>query len=388
MNNDNSILLKKLAPQVDKALSDKRTARELETIIGNYLDKNAQKLTTSGPVYRTVFLEDETGKFFNILKINPMEVKEILKESKYIRGQWQIMNNPFNSVIAFCIRFFKKKHDVHMMNACITYLTLSMYPSLHYKYFKYEPNENIMQYTINILSNKYKIKNSSTIFEALVDTTRLSDKTYSNNLIRATDKDITDYIQAYKTRLNSMLRKLANAFYENEKKGLYLNNDEENNDSEDFKTADNDTLVAERITESVAMNLSVNGPDMKIVKLSAKLCDISVNELRNTTNSICGDKENREDMKRLTSAIVYLFIFDAKKSKDLIGSSDFVYYCLEVYKKANTSDKNINKIKEILDAWLTKYSATYRRSQRLPTLNNFRRALYTFMIFTIQQNGK
>ena len=54
MNNDNSILLKKLAPQVDKALSDKRTARELETIIGNYLDKNAQKLTTSGPVYRTV----------------------------------------------------------------------------------------------------------------------------------------------------------------------------------------------------------------------------------------------------------------------------------------------------------------------------------------------
>ena len=81
MNNDNSILLKKLAPQVDKALSDKRTARELETIIGNYLDKNAQKLTTSGPVYRTVFLEDETGKFFNILKINPMEVKEISKIS-------------------------------------------------------------------------------------------------------------------------------------------------------------------------------------------------------------------------------------------------------------------------------------------------------------------
>lgn len=384
----NSVLLKKLAPQVDSALSNKHKVKELELLIGNYLDRNVDKLTTSGPIHRTIFSDEETRKFFSIMDIDPNNVRAILKESNYIRGQWQIMNNPFNSVAALAIRYFKMTKQEHMMKAMITYLTLSMYPSLHYKYFKYEPNENIMNFTINNLSNKYKIKTTSTIYEALVETTQLSDKTYSRNIIRATDKDITDYIQAYKTRLNSMIRKLANVFYENEKKGLYLNQDSESNDADDFRVADNDTMVAERVSDSVSMTLSVNGPNMRIIEISARLSDISVNELRNTVNSICNDRENREDIKKLTSAIIYLFIFDSKKSKDLIGTNDFVYYCLDIYKRANTSDKNIEKIKFILDKWLNHYSATYKRSQRIATLNNFRRALFTFIVFTIQQSVK
>lgn len=386
--NDNSVLLKKVAPQVDKALSNTKTVKELENLVGTYLDKNADKLTTSGPIHRTIFSDDEVNRFFNILNISPAEVRVVLKESKYIRGQWQIMNNPFNSVAALCIRYFKMKKNQHMMEAMIVYLTLSMYPSLHYKYFKYEPNENVMSYTINNLSNKFKIKTTNTIFEALTETTSLSDKTYSRNLIRATDKDITDYIQAYKTRLNSMIRKLANVFYDNEKKGLYLNQDSESNDEEDFRITDNDTMVAERISDSVSMSLSVHGPNMRIITISANMCDISVNELRNTVTSICGDNKNREDIKKLTSAIIFLFIFNSKKSKDLIGTNDFIFYCLEIYKRANTADKNIGKIKYILDMWLSKYSATYKRSQRIATLNNFRKALFTFTVFTIQQSVK
>lgn len=385
---DNSVLVKNLAPRIDKVLNDPKKTRELELIIGSYLDKNVDKLTTSGPIHRTIFSDDESAKLLRLLELDPKEVKDLLKRSRYIRSQWQIMNNPFNSVIALVIRHYKMKKNDHMMRAAITYLTLSMYPSLHYKYFKYEPNENIMNFTINNLSNKYKIKTTRTIYQALVETTELSDRTYSKNIIRATDKDITDYVQAYKTRLNSMIRKLANVFYDNEKKGLYLNQDSESNDSDDFRVADNDTMVAERISDSVSMTLSVNGPNMRIIELSSRMSDVSVNELRNTINSICNDKDNRDDIKRLTSAIIYLFIFDSKKSKDLIGTNDFVYYCLDVYKRANTTDTNIEKIKAILDKWLSEYSATYRRSQRVATLNNFRKALFTFIVFTIQQSVK
>ena len=185
-----------------------------------------------------------------------------------------------------------------------------------------------------------------------------------------------------------MMRKLSNAFYENEKKGLYLNQDTESNDEEDYKTADNDTALAERISDNVSMSLFVNGPDMKIITLAAKMSDVSVNEIRNTVNAISGDKRNQDDVKALTAAILYLFIFESKKSKDLIGSNDFVFYSLDIYKRANTYDKNIQKVKSVLDMWLNRYSATYKRSQRLATLNNFRKALFLFVVFTIQQSVK
>lgn len=383
-----SVLLKLLYPKIERALSDRRIQNGFKEIVSSYVDRNMSKLSEIGPVRRTTFLDDEMNKLYSLMGINPEEVKGILKESSYIASNWQIMNNPFNSVMAFTIRYFKIKKMNDMMGLAIVYLTLSMYPSLHFKYFKYEPNANIMAYTINNLSNKFKIKNSKTIYKALVDTTVVSDATMSKRLIRGTDKDITDYVQAYKTRLNSLIKKIANVFYENEKKGLYLNTDTENNDPDNYRMADNDTQLTERLSDAVCMNLSVNGPNMQIVKLSAKLSDISVNELRNTVSSICDDKTNRDDIKKITAAIIYLFINDSRKTKELIGTNDFVYFCLGVYKRANTTDVNIVKIKEILDKWLSKYSESYKRSQRVATLNNFRRGLFTFMVFTIQQNAK
>ena len=388
MKADQSVLLHKLEPMIRKSLSDNRIVKEIEQIIGDYIDRNAIKLSTTGPVYRTVFLDAETNKFFEALKINPEAVKLILKESDYIKSQWQIMNNPFNSVAVFCIRHFRIKKDWHMMKAMIAYLTLSMYPSLHSKYFKYEPNKAIMDYTISNLSNKYKVKNSSTILQALLETTEFCDNTYQKDVIRATDKDVTQYVHAYKTRMNSLIKKIAIAFYENEKQGAYMNEQSDSNDEENFRSTDNDSMVIERIANSVVLKLATDGPDMKIVTLSAKICDISVNEIRNTTLNLCQDNSNRDDIRSIVSTILYLFIFDNHKPKEMIGSNNFYYFCMEIYKQANTTDKNVIKIKTTLDKWLNKYSATYKRSNRVGTLNNFRRALFTFIVFTIQQSSK
>lgn len=385
---DSSVLLHKLEPMVRKALSNPRTVRELEKIIGDYLDRNSMKLSTAGPLYRTVFLDDEYEKFYKVLDINPDVVKGIVKESPYIGNKWQIMNKPFNSISAFCIRYFMMKKNYSMMNAMIAYLTLSMYPSLHSKYFKYEPNKAVMEYTIAHLSNKFKVKSSVTIYKALIDTTQVSNKTYEKNLIRATDKDITDYIHAFITRLNSMLKKIAMAFYKNEKEGLYLNEESESHDDDDYRETDNDSLAIERIANSVVMKLAVNGPDMKIIRISARYADVSQNDLRNAAVNLCSDGKNRDGIKEMVSSIIYLFIFETHHSKEMISSNDFVNFCLTIYKQANTNNANVEKIKKTLDVWLNAYSATYKRSNRINTLSNFRRAMFCFMVFTIQQNSR
>ena len=96
--------------------------------------------------------------------------------------------------------------------------------------------------------------------------------------------------------------------------------------------------------------------------------------------------ENRNDIKSVTSAILYLYLCNDQNKAEMIRSNDFIYYCLNIYKKANTTDKNIILIKTILDKWLTRYSASYKKTNRVATLNNFRRALFTFFVFTIQQS--
>ena len=388
MATDNNVILKELYPKIEKSLSNKETVHKVKMAIANYIDSNTMKLTTAGPQYRVIFHENEYIRFYNIIGIDPNEVRAMLKRSTYIKNQWQIMNNPFNSIAAMCIRFFKIHKDEELARAMVVYLTLSMYPSLHYKYFEFEPNPQIMEYTINNLSNKYKVKNSNCIFEALVDTTLLSDKTYTKNLIRATDKDITDYIQAYKTRLNSMIRKIANEFYKNEKKKLYLNEDIESNGEDNYKSIDNDTMIVDRLANTASSNILIHGPDMRLINIAAKIADISVNELRNTVNSILNDPDNRTDVHNINSAILFLFIFDSKMNREKVGTKDFVVYSLEIYKRANTADKNVVIIKNSLDKWLEKYSITYRRTQRVATLNNFRRALFLFFVLTIQQNSK
>lgn len=385
---DNSVLLHKLEPKIRKALSNPKTVKSLENIIGQYIDRNVEKLSTSGPVYRTFFMDDEYNRFYNVLDINPEEVKAILKESAYIKGQWQIMNNPFNSISVFCIRHFAIQKNDHMMKGMITYFTLSFYPTLHAKYFKYEPNKAVMDYTIENLSNRFKVKNTETFYHALLETTFVCNETYLKNIIRATDKDITDYVHAYKTRLNSLIKKIAIVFYENEKKGSYMNETEDNTDPDNFVLTENDSIIIEKIANAVVLKLATEGPDMRLITIAAKSCAISVNELRTAAINLCSDNANRGDIKYVVSSLIYLFVFETHHRKELIGSNDFYFFCGELYGQANTTNKNVIKIKVILDKWLNQYSAHYKKTNRVGTLNNFRRALYSFMVFTIQQVSK
>lgn len=385
---DNSVLLHKIEPKIRKALSDHKIVGELEKAIGRYLDNNVDKLTTSGPVYRTTFLDSEFSHFYSMLNLNPEEIKGIIKESAYIKGKWQIMNNPFNATSALCIRHFLMTKNPRMVKGMTIYLTLSMYPSLHTKYFKYEPNPAIMDYTISNLSHKFKVKNTATIYEALTETSELCVNTYKSNLIKGTDKDLTDFIMAFKTRLNALLKNIAVLFYENEKKGCYLNQESEEQTEDSFRTTENDTLVVEQISSSVVMKLSTEGPNMKLISLAAKGVSISVNELRNAATNLCLDTNNRDEIKKLVSAIVYLFIFEGHKTKQAIGTNDFFFFSENVYRQANTQNRNVMLIKALLDKWLTKYSAHYRKTNRVNTLMDFRKSMYRFFVFTIQQSVK
>lgn len=380
-----SVILANIYPKVEQAFTSKETQRKFSAIVASYVDRNVNRLSTAGPSKRTLFSDMERNKVYDLIDFDPKICKAIVKQSNYIKASWKIVNDPFNLVMMMILRYAKLNKLDQINQLAVTYLTLSMYPSLHYKYFKFEPNEAIMQYTINNLSNKFKVKKVGNILQALVDTTALADKTYDKNIRHANDKELTDYINAYKTRLNSLIKKIRDAFEKDYRSGNYMNTERDNGDENDFKTSDSNSLLIQRIVDQVVLKLSVNGPDSRIVDISAKMNQVSVNETRNTLNQLTQNKDESVNIRALCESILYLYLFNGENHVNDLNGSKFLTFCLAVYKKSNTNDENVIKVKSILDTWIEKYSETYRKTQRVATLNNFRRALYTFFVFTLQR---
>ena len=130
--------------------------------VTKYIDANVSKLSTAGPSKRTLFSELERQKIYDLIDFDKTLPKTFLKKSNYVKSSWKIVTDPFNLVMMMIIRF-SKLHKLEQLNSlAVTYLTLSMYPSLHYKYFKFEPKKrlcNILSITflINIRLSKWVI---------------------------------------------------------------------------------------------------------------------------------------------------------------------------------------------------------------------------------------
>ena len=371
-------------PQVSAAMKKPENRKELIKIISKYIDRNSDKLATTGPVKRLIFADSDREEIYQLVDIRPDIIEQVAKKSPEL-SRGVNTSNPFNIMMTLLIRYCLINKLESERKACDVYLILSLYPSIHKKYFKFEPNENIMSFTINALSNKFKIKQQGTLLAALTDTVIVCQNHYTKEIIRGTDKDISDFIASIKTRTNAFMKNIVIEFMKQHQSGRYLNYDVDNEDPDNFSVADSNSLLIERISTACSLSIITNGPDGKCITLAARMNKVSVNDLRSTINAIARDKKNRDDVRILISNILYDFLFEGKNSERDIHDMKFVLYAADTYKKSNTINTNIVKVKEILDKWLTQYSTAYKKSNRVGTLNLFRRALYMFFIFSIQR---
>jgi hypothetical protein len=275
----------------------------------------------------------------------------------------------------------QKKHKE--LEGAILYLSLAFYSSIQFKYFPYEPNENIMSYTVNNLSNKFKIKQLGNMFKAIHSTAMTNHETYAKDIEKGSDLLLKNYIMSLKTRLDGLIQKIANEFYDTKENGNYLNTEEDNYDKEEFYIADNNSFVITRLAETATLKTLSRGVDNKLIELSANICGVSVTALRNAVIGIV-DKKDKE-IKELFLLILQLYLMDGKNPPDSIKSQGFINFCLEIYIKSNTNDDTIIKIKELLDEWLILCSPNYVKTERVATKNNFRKATFLYFVFVLQQ---
>lgn len=378
------LLLERIYPNVQKNLSQQSNQDAIKRKMDEYLNRNSRFLTEIGPMHQVLFSDDFKQTILDSCGIDTNEVKKIIKDSRDIDSSGMTVNS-FNISMTLAIRYALLNNKNKLLSQLIAIYSASMYPLLYRKYFKYDPQPSIMEYVVNNMSNKFKLKTEGLWGELL----RMGEVCLENNkksLTRGYDIDCVKYVLDLRSRMNSFFKNIYREFDKAHKENNFVNLDSDNFDEDNYVEADNNMYVVKRFTDSAVMRLSTEGVDMRLVTYSAKLCQVSVNELRNYLQNIIVDKR-MNDLRKITECILYLYINDSQENANTIKSNKFLIECLNIYKKANSTDKNIITIKELLDKLLKEGTNLFAKTTRLASINNYRRALFTFFVLNIQMSG-
>lgn len=361
--------------------------KRFQSIIGGFIDRNSHKLYTPGPQYLIPFTESDKDEYFKLFNITPKEIDadiDIVLKKINVNADWKLIrNNPIFVVFYCAIRYYTLAKNEKGLNGALAALALSMYPSMFSKYYKFEPNPAVMQYTINTLSNKFTIKKANHIFGNLIMSIQQSWSFHRTNIASGTDKNVVDFIMRIRNDQNSFMRKITGVYMTNHSKNLTIHTMDDSFEDNAVVDVENDTNRVASIADKITMALITNSVDLRLSEAAARGSQVSVIDTRNyLTKIITGN--NHDIMHSFIESIIFLYLYTDMRSLNEINTRHFLEFSLSIYKKTNSKDKNILNIKKTLDIWADEIGLS-KSTNRSATLINYKRAIYTFFVFSIQK---
>lgn len=383
MDSEGKFLVETHGKTVEVNLS--RNHKAFLKYVKNYMDKNSDVLLNTGVTKRLVFSStDDRDIIEKASGVTMNDIKLTLQRHKLVNPSWHKLNNHrWIFISALMIREFTIKKQQEELQAAIMFLTCGLYSILHSKYFsKFLPNENIMDYTINSLSNKFYIKKHGNLLKALVVTATQNHRTYEDKLIEGTDLEILNYVTQLNSRINAFIKAIFNEYEKNRKNKNYINKEKEGREEENYREVDNSSFQIYNIAQNSAINLLSNKVRLKEANTVAKLSGVSSKVLMQAIETLMEKKD--KEIEEFVTLILQIFIVDGKNRVEYIGTTKFITETFAIYSKSNINNPRVLRIKEILDSWLTECSPNYVRTERIATKSAFRKAMFQYFVLSTQ----
>ena len=381
------LIIEKYSPDIEKFMKNNSNKNKLFRYIYSYMKKNSEALSYNVPIYKIPF--NKAGMDYKIVMdvtgINPREMKKDINSISEIKKYADVLKDPLYFVLTMIIFEYNKqvrltKKEEEEFNTVLMYLTLSMYWSIQYRQFNFEPNDNVAQYTYNRLSNKYYFKKYKTVEKALLVTAENN----NTNLVKEnkTDDDIIKYVMSLRTRISNMMVKFANEFYKDNEAGNYINKTISSSDEDNFiPESDSASSLINSLTQKVLNSFIKHRVKGNLLRISCNMTKTSPATLNKTLDDI---RNNEIDKTRqIISNIMAVYISDKRNSIDTIGTSRFISESIKIYSLGNITDKKVIEIKDNLDIFLKKYNNKYSQTEREATRNNYRKTLFIYFVLLI-----
>lgn len=380
------IIVNKYGKIITDAVNDKKRLRDLITYIERYFDKNSEVMFSQGPTNALIFTNKDKEVIYEFLQVNPKEVKDVIKQVETIKASWQLLNDPFIILCVFIIRELEIKKMNRERDLVLMYLSMKSYSSKQRLYFKYGANEQIMSYTINNLSDKFKYKALKNNFAVVKDIVMQSHSVYVKLLVKGDDDMLNIYFAQGYNRINKVIKKIANEYYLNRDKKKYLNTlitfDGEKGGTLDYESSSSIIDSLAESTTTFFVSSSVNSKLVRNTATANKLPYISVYQ----TLLEIRKHESPQSLVKLFSAILETIYTTDKSILARICSKDFAVIALKQLSISNSNSEPLKHVKAELDRMLNEYCSKYAMTDRLATRMAYRNTIYKYLIYILISN--
>lgn len=372
-----------------------KTEHILFRYISKYEDKHSELLNSPYPLDQIPF--DVGGEDANIVfKCTRINRDELMKDIKAVPLPASVTEKaafqPLQVVLLLIVRYYIITKQPDKCNAIYYYYGYSIYWNIYRTFFKkhgYAPRKETMIYTVNELDYKSTLKKLGSVREFIKYDIQNVFEVYVRQMIDCCDEDIRYIIDQNTTRLRTKVRKLCDKYMKNyEKKEVIF---------QGVSTLDD--MCSQRIDTSISAQIEVlaqkytnkffmTDVDANVANQAKRLAkDPSSKEVKIALENI---KNNAtvEEVYSFYAALFYIYLNtdDANVTIASITSLKFFAVMKDVFRKGNSTNPNIIKIRELMDSWLERSSNVYRIATREPTKTGYRRAIYYYFILMVTIN--
>lgn len=374
----------KMYPIVKKNLDENQ--KKFIFYIQKYIDKNHDILFNKNlnQLYWNRGNGEDSLIIYETINCSEEFINNTIEESGQTNSSWKTYNKPWNWALVNIIKYFFDNKQEKELSLTLLYLSFSMYATLFYKYFRFAPNENIMDYTVNNLSNRYDLKKLGSLIKVLQKISIGCHDKYKEYLLDKNfcDRYIIEYVMNLNTRLNNFIQEIKKEYEKNRQAGNYMNYDVASNDTENYHENDNLSYQIQNLSNKVTNVIITSGVNLEVCNKSANIAGVSMTEVKNTCEKII-DKET-EEIREMITIILQQYLIVDNHPIETIASKNYLVYINRIYTKSNTTDKGVIRMKQLLDKWLNENSEKYRKTERKATIISYRKSLFLYFSLSIQ----
>lgn len=386
------------------------------SIVKSFLAKNGSKLGLRYPTNRIPFLKSDMDILFTACGIKRQDLYEacISIKANDIDTKNHLIQEPFNMLCTIVGHVFLR-NDKNLMNAImsiakgkipddkykystvtyqiILYLTLHFYSALFIKYWKFDPVEAVMDYTIENMSNKYIIRKCQNILEFICYHSETNIENMIDRLYRGSDVDLIYFFSNLNNRLSHAMRTIANAYYENKENKNYVSTDSASrtNDEGKFYVGDTASVSADiinTVNRIVSRFFSEDVIDDRLVGPACAKTKFSKAKFIIILQRIKENHQNDVVIKNIFTAIISYYITTLNGEIDNIKSNKFLVDMFRVYSISNTNNDFLNVLKNQLSKLVKLNAKAIIDESNGSLVDRCKTSLYNFFILYIAANSK
>lgn len=366
--------------------------------IAVYIDKASEVLQTRNVGKRLLYSTAIENALYDAAGVDKAEIISIVNESENLDHKIPNQVNPlYNFLMVLSCYYGVHKEEIKKMYKFKSdpalyvrfYLVLRIYSISQRQIWKHEPRTDIMEYTINHLSNRYDLAKTENIYTWLWDYMITNESALNTNFDHIEDMEIYQWNSKIINRIKSNLKYIYRAFDKNyrENKTIIEENIQAINpeDGKDYYTITTSISNQIEIYSRKVQQQFIQDREIRdnLISIACKNNYCSPSKLKYILSEMKQDQKDNQLLLNIVMNLISFWVISGKQKVENIHSMAFIKRCIGAYSISNTYDPFIKSLKENLTKVVERYGQKYVDIDKKTTVNNFKQSLFLYMVFYI-----